>query len=103
MAREARERNVSALVTCGPCQMGNHERHDPCPVKAPPGVLGGAVCECKGDCAPDPALIALLDGAINRAREDRRFTTARGIPLHTLDDVAAEFGVDLDDDKEGCP
>ena len=51
---------MSALVTCSACQMGDHEHHDPNPVKPPPGVLGGAVCNCPGGCTSSPEVDLLL-------------------------------------------
>ena len=41
---------MSAVVDCPACQFGHHERHIG-PWNVREGVLGGAVCDCRGDCA----------------------------------------------------
>lgn len=41
---------MSAIVQCTACDFGQHEHHDhDWGIK--PGLLGGAVCDCPGDCA----------------------------------------------------
>lgn len=40
------------LVTfCIPCQHGFHDQHREITQQVPEGVMGGAMCPCKGDCA----------------------------------------------------
>lgn len=38
------------LTLCIPCQHGNHDDHMEVIQAAPPGMMGGARCPCKGDC-----------------------------------------------------
>jgi hypothetical protein len=41
---------MAALVDCPGCQWGEHEKHDP-KHGVIPGLIGGTVCACSGDCA----------------------------------------------------
>lgn len=43
---------MSAIAPCGGCSMGDHGKHVEHWLDAGPGVLGGAVCNCSGDCKP---------------------------------------------------
>lgn len=69
------------LGTCPGCSVGNHKRHDRNYAPAPPGVMGGAMCPCEGECQdvpPDermarllgitPRRLAQLRDAMRRAR-----------------------------------
>jgi hypothetical protein len=38
------------IGTCIPCQYGNHERCQKVMQAVPKGMLGGAICGCKGEC-----------------------------------------------------
>lgn len=38
------------LGTCIPCQFGNHDAHHEVMQAVPEGVMGGAICTCKGEC-----------------------------------------------------
>lgn len=50
---------MATLAPCGPCQIGQHDRHVEHWDDPGPGVLGGAFCNCPGDCTP-PDLSALF-------------------------------------------
>lgn len=39
-----------ALFLCIACQHGDHGNHVEQVVAAPPGMLGGVTCPCKGEC-----------------------------------------------------
>lgn len=52
---------MAALAPCPACQMGNHAGHDEHWQKAPEGVLGGAYCNCRGDCRPPASLQEIFD------------------------------------------
>ena len=41
---------MTALVTCIPCQYGDHEDHIHIVQTPPEGGFGGAVCPCNGEC-----------------------------------------------------
>ncbi len=41
---------MSAIVDCPACSNGRHEGHD-AKHGVRPGLLGGAECNCSGDCA----------------------------------------------------
>jgi len=43
---------MTALVTCIPCQHGNHDGHTPVVRQAPKDGYGGARCLCPGNCQP---------------------------------------------------
>lgn len=38
------------LHPCQACEMGEHDKHHEVIQAAPPGMLGGAACPCKGEC-----------------------------------------------------
>ncbi len=40
-----------ALSPCTGCRFGKHEDHVSNYAPAPPGVIGGFMCPCRGDCA----------------------------------------------------
>lgn len=40
--------------TCNACRLGDHENHERSVVRAPPGMMGGVVCNCKGECRDVP-------------------------------------------------
>ena len=44
---------MAALAPCPSCQWGDHEGHIESWKPAPPGVLGGFVCNCKGNCVDE--------------------------------------------------
>lgn len=35
---------------CGPCEMGDHAKHQPIITPAPEGGVGGVSCGCPGGC-----------------------------------------------------
>lgn len=41
---------MSCIQECGPCQMGEHERHYRVVQAVPEGMMGGAICTCEGEC-----------------------------------------------------
>lgn len=41
---------MSAIVRCLPCQHGDHDGHHEVVQTVPEGVMGGARCDCKGEC-----------------------------------------------------
>ena len=69
---------------CIPCQHGQHDGHYEVIEAVSDGVLGGAICGCKGDCADEyvPAESVVIDTQIDTNALDflRRFTEddARG-------------------------
>jgi hypothetical protein len=63
------------IGTCVACQYGNHEGHQRVLQSVPEGMLGGAVCGCKGECQgkPEPHIQRQVD-LINRAMRKPRDT-----------------------------
>lgn len=56
---------------CNACRLGDHKNHRRSVVRAPEGVLGGVVCDCKGECrdvTPEERLERMGVGALNRPR-----------------------------------
>jgi len=41
---------MARYTECPPCQMGEHDRHYHVVQHPPEGGVGGAVCNCKGEC-----------------------------------------------------
>lgn len=41
---------MSALTICGACERGEHQHHRKVVQAVPPGMLGGSVCKCRGEC-----------------------------------------------------
>lgn len=41
---------MTLLHPCAPCEMGNHDAHHEVIEAAPPGMMGGIQCPCKGEC-----------------------------------------------------
>lgn len=69
---------MSMNVECGPCQMGEHDRHYRVVQAVPEGMLGGVVCMCEGECVErgprhDPQIDAVVD-MLRSAHHDQRGT-----------------------------
>jgi hypothetical protein len=45
---------VTFIGRCLPCQFGRHDEHYEVIQAVPEGVMGGAVCGCKGECRNQP-------------------------------------------------
>jgi hypothetical protein len=53
---------------CQACQFGNHNEHIEIIEAAPPGMMGGVRCVCKGDCKGNlPKDVRKLFGAVAEA------------------------------------
>lgn len=68
---------VSYPQDCGGCAIGYHDSHDAHHgIRSRPELIGGAVCECKGDCADrwrmSMARIQELLRAAGETREDQQ-------------------------------
>ena len=46
---------MTRLTECPPCKMGDHKRHYRVVQPVPEGMMGGAICDCKGECTKDRA------------------------------------------------
>ena len=68
---------MSAVVNCPGCQMGEHDRHVYHWNNPGEGILGGAVCECKGDCQP-PDLSWLFGPLLSQSDEPHPFSPEVG-------------------------
>jgi hypothetical protein len=45
---------VHYIGDCIPCQYGAHDEHQNVPGPVPEGVIGGWICDCKGECRDRP-------------------------------------------------
>lgn len=57
---------MARLSECDACAMGDHSRHYRVVEAVPEGMLGGAVCPCRGECVkrgprPDPQMEMIAD------------------------------------------
>jgi hypothetical protein len=67
---------MALIVRCHSCQMGNHDDHVRIVSPPPEGGVGGAICDCPGQCretAPEPSpwiatLIAMVTPIQKAAR-----------------------------------
>jgi hypothetical protein len=41
---------MSRISECDGCRMGDHKRHRRVIQAVPPGMMGGVVCGCRGEC-----------------------------------------------------
>lgn len=61
------------LTYCIPCQYGDHTGHYEVVQAVPKGMMGGAKCPCRGECAEHPSRAAAFES-------DRLETVAPSAP-----------------------
>lgn len=62
---------------CHACQAGDHKHHVRNYAPAPPGVMGGSMCACEGECVergPSGHLAREIERIHRAGRKDRRDT-----------------------------
>jgi hypothetical protein len=59
---------MAAIRMCNPCQIGDHKHHYRIVQAVSEGMLGGAICDCKGECQDKkskPSFLIEWDNIIN--------------------------------------